>query len=52
MNALLLTKGPKGPLMGYQGKEPRLQGVCDDDVKQLLKVLPVTSRQKSFAEIH
>lgn len=41
----LLTKGSEGPLLGHQGKETRLQGICDDDVKQLFKILPVMTRE-------
>lgn len=39
----LLTQGPEGSLLGHQGEETGLEGVCDDDVKQLLKVLPATT---------
>jgi hypothetical protein len=42
----VLTQGPEGPLLGHQGEEPRLQGVGDDDVKQLLPVLPATANEK------
>lgn len=42
-----LTKGPEGPLLGHQGEETGLQGVCDDDVKQLLEVLPATAREST-----
>lgn len=41
----VLTQGPKGPLLGHQGEETRFQGVCDDDIKQLFKILPVTARE-------
>ena len=37
-----LTQGPERSLLGHQGKEARLQGIGDDDVKQLLKVLPAS----------
>lgn len=39
------TKGSKGSLMRHQRKETRLQCICDYDVKQLLKVLPVRERE-------
>lgn len=42
----VLTEGPEGPLLGHQGEETRLQSVCDDDVKKLFKVLPVTSGER------
>lgn len=44
----LLTEGPEGPLLGHQGEETGLQGVCDDDVKQLLEILPVTGRKNNI----
>lgn len=46
-SGLLLTEGPKGSLLGHQGEETRLQGVCDDDVKQLLEVLPARAKKET-----
>lgn len=48
----VLTKGSKGSLMGHQRKETRLQCICDYDVKQLFKVLPVREREtrKSYVK--
>ena len=40
-----LTEGPEGPLVGHQGEEPGLQCVGDDDVKQILVVLPVAQKE-------
>ena len=38
--------------MRNQGEEARLEGVCDDDVKELLKVLSVmTKKKKNIAEL-
>lgn len=51
MNSSLLTKGSKGPLLGHQGEESWFKGICDDDVKQLLKVLPVTGRETTSASV-
>lgn len=41
----VLTKGPKGPLLGHQGEETRLQGIRDDDIKQLFEILPLAARE-------
>lgn len=46
----LLTQGPEGSLLGHQGEETWLEGVCDDDVKQLLKVLPATTKKDEEKE--
>ena len=40
-----LTQGTERPLVGHQGEEPGLQRVGDDDVKQILVVLPVAQKQ-------
>lgn len=44
----VLTKVPEGPLLGHKGEETRLQGICDDDVKQLFEILPVTAKQTTL----
>jgi hypothetical protein len=40
-----LTEGSEGTLVGNQGEEPGLQRVGDDDVEQILVVLPVAQKQ-------
>lgn len=49
--ARILTKGPKGPLLGHQGEETGLQGICDDDIKKLFEILPVTARETTLTSV-
>lgn len=46
-----LTQGPEGPLLRHQREETGLQGVCDDDVKQLLEILPATARETTLIAV-